>query len=253
VIRLYHWEPNGESLSLLICLHEVGLAFEGCYVDMLELEQHGDFYRSVSPQGDLPLLLLDGAAMTDSSLALQYLAEAYPTSGLRPEVPADWYDLQARMAWLDGPTGLASDIRLIGWNRVMLKALPAGQLAQVRERTATLPVDRASGWSAVWADAEAHEDQLANALERVQGVIIKIERALSSTQWLAGDSYSAADIGFYGHLHAAPDLLPEFVNDATTPAICDWLQRIRGRAAACAANGLRKESFAPVLYAPPGT
>jgi len=253
VIDLWHWEPNAESLALLLCLHELGESFEGHYVDMLALEQHGDAYRTLCPKAELPLLSVDGASLTDTTLALQYLAEARTDQGLRPRSPADWYDLQARLSWLEGPTGLAADMRLMGWNRVMLTALPGDRLAALRERISSLPREKLSGWSAVWADAEASGDQLANAAERIRSVIAKLELALGPSGWLAGSGYSVADIGFYAHLHHATDLLPEIVNAGSTPAVCAWLERIGGRAAVADALAVRRSDLAPVMYAPPGT
>jgi GST-like protein len=104
MIELYHWEPSGESLALLICLKEQGLEFRGHYVDMFELEHHAPKYLELSPKAQVPLLVAEGEVMSDVGFAMQYLAERYP--GFAPDDASGWYDLQpAGMDGLVGPAG----------------------------------------------------------------------------------------------------------------------------------------------------
>ena len=37
MIELYHWEPNADSLKMMIALKEKGLDFTSHYVDLLNL------------------------------------------------------------------------------------------------------------------------------------------------------------------------------------------------------------------------
>ncbi len=82
--ELYHFEPNAESLKLLIALKEKGVAFESRYVDLLDLEHHADAFKDAAGGGRVPLLVEGGDAFKDSQLTLEYLAEAYEP---RPGIP----------------------------------------------------------------------------------------------------------------------------------------------------------------------
>jgi glutathione S-transferase len=171
--------------------------------------------------------------MSDTGFALQYLAERYPESRLAPTDPSRWYDLQAWAAWL-GPgaglapdvqlLGLAPDVQLLGWNHVMVDAIAAEDLAAFRSKVAELPREKVSGWAAVFNDAEADEDRLANAEERVQGIITRIESTLVESTlaehaWIVGEEYSIVDMMAYAQMHGLPDMLPEIVNEKTTPCM----------------------------------
>jgi len=254
MLELYHWEPNAESLALLICLKEKGLDFKSHYIDMIKLEQHSGDYKSRSPKSIVPLLVDGGQIMDDTNFALQYLDERYPEPRLAPSDPGELYDVQAWGAWLGGGMmSINTDIRLLGWNYVMLNAIPEDELAEFRKQLAALPKQLQSGWSAVWSDAEASEDQLANARERIQKMVDRTETTLEGSGWLVGAEYSITDITAFAHFHTLPDLLPDMVNRNTTPDVMSWLEKIAVRPAVTEALGLRKSSIAKDVYPAPGT
>ena len=253
MIELYHWEPNAGSLALLICLGEMSLEFESHYIDMLELEQHRPAFRSISPQSVVPVLVTEGEALTDAGLALQYLCDRYPESGLAPADPGDWYELQAWTAILDGALGLADNVRLLGWNLVMLKALSRQELERLGTGIAELPKKKQSGWAQVQAEAEADEDQLLLAQERVEGIVAKLEAALSDSDWLVGDAYSIADILGFAHAHCLAALLPHSVNETTAPRLIAWLSRISQQDAVREALARAAGRYEPAAFAAPGT
>lgn len=253
MLELYHWEPNAESLALLICLKETDLEFTGHYVDLLKLANHTDDYLAMSVKGRVPMLVADGEYMDDTGLALQYLAEKFPQPAMVPDNAADRYDLQAWLAWLGGEQGFAADVRLLGWNLVMLKTIPENQLQEFRDKAAALPRELHSGWSAVWSDAEANEDMLTNARERVSGLLDKADTTLAATGWLAGINYSIADMLAYAHIHTLPGLLPELVNRDKTPNVIRWLETITERPAVQQAMQMKKTSIAGDVYSAPGT
>jgi len=253
MIELYHWEPNAESLALLICLKEKNVEFHGQYVDMLQLEHHTAAYLELSPKAQVPLLVAEGENMSDAGLALQYLAERYPEPRLAPTDPSGWYDLQAWTAWLGGMMGLAADVALLGWNTVMLEKMPAKELAAFRAKVAELPQEKKSGWAAVWSDAEADEDELLNAEERVQQQVAKIESILIDAEWITGGAYSIIDMTAFAHLHSVPALAPGIMNHSETPRITSWLARMHKRPAVAGALAMHNSTIAPVVYAAPGS
>jgi glutathione S-transferase len=151
-------------------------------------------------------------AMTDSQFALEYLAEAYEPR-LAPTDPAGWYDIQAWTAQLD--QGLSANVRLLGQPGTKAQAM--------------------AGWDQVTSDAEATEDQLANARERIGTMVDKLEAALATSDWLVGGAYSVADINAFALTHTLPQLTPELVNGERTPKLTAYLARIAERPAVRAA------------------
>ena len=172
---------------------------------------------------------------------------------LAPADASAWYDLQAWTAILDGRMGLADNVRLLGWNLVMLKRLPADELDALIAGVSRLPKKIQSGWAQVQTEAEADEDQLKLARERVEEVVGKLESALEGSDWLVGDAYSIADILGFAHAHCVPALLPDSVNAKTVPRVIAWLSRIAERDAVRAALTRSSGRFMPGAFAAPGT
>lgn len=229
MIELHHWEPTAESLKLLIALNEKSLPFQSRYVDVLKLEHHGETYRAAAggEPGRVPLLVDGGERMQDSQFALEYLAEAYDPR-LAPTDPAGWYDVQAWTAQLD--QGLSAHVRLLGWHTVTLPGMAEAERSAFRERAAGAAGQKAeAGWAQVTSDAEASEDQLALARDRIAGMIETVEAALKHADWLVGGAYSIADIDGFALTHSLPRLTPELVNAEKTPRMMDWLRRIGAR------------------------
>ena len=246
--ELYHWEPTADALKLLIALKEKSLPFESRYVDLLALEHHGDAYGKVANHAQAPLLIEDGEAFKDSQLTLEYLAEAYGPR-LAPADPTGWYDVQAWIAQLD--QALAANVRLLGWHTVTSPAMSEAQRADFLDRSARLPKPQvAAGWAQVTSDAEASEDQLANARERIGQGVDKIETALADADWLVGGAYSVVDINAFALTHTLPRLAPELVNQTRTPKLMAWLKRVGDRPAvkdALAMGKLGQDAYAPLI------
>ena len=248
MLDLYHWEPNAESLKLIIALKEKHVPFQSRYVDLLELEHHGDAFKAVADGARVPMLVAGADAFTDSQLTLEYLAEAYEPR-LAPTDPTGWYDVQAWTAQLD--QALSANVRLLGWHTVTAPAMRDTQRQAFLDRVAKLPQPQAAaGWAQVTSDAEASEDQLANARERIGQGVDKIEMALAGADWLVGDAYSVADINAFALTHTLPRLAPELVNGSRTPKMLAWLKRVGDRAAVREALAVGKAGLGQDVYAP---
>lgn len=246
MIELHHGEPSAATLKLLVALHELRLPFTARYLDTARLEQWSAAHRRLAPQGQVPVLIDADQVMEDCAFALQYLAEAYTAPRLAPRDPRGWYEVQAWNARVDAALGPA--VSMLGWTQTTPPAERAAYraaLAQVSER------ERPAGWFAVLADAEASEDQLANARDRISDMLAEVERALAAN-WLVGGDYSIADINAFAYLHTLPRLLPERCNAAATPRVCAWLARIGARPALRAALATRRGPEGADPYAPPG-
>ena len=249
MLELYHWEPTGDSAKLLICLKEKGLDYKSHYVDVLKLEQYASDYVKRAPQSQVPVLVDDGKVFTDSALTLEYLAEKYPSPRLAPSDASGWYDVQALFNQINMPLG--SGVGFLGWNQVMLPAMAQAERDSFRKRVQALPPrPQQAGWAQVTSDAEASEDQLENARERVRGAVSRVEKILSEQNWLAGNDYSIADIGTYAMARTLPKLMPNEINEQKTPKLVKWLSVIENRPAVKAVLAMRKDGMD--VYAPPG-
>ena len=223
MIALHHDKPVADTLKLQIVLAETGTAFESVAVDTAACAQWSEPHRTIAPQGQVPVLVDGGEAMTDSAYALQYVGEAYGPS-LVPTDAWQWYEVQALCQRIDAAIG--PSVNLLGWSA----ATCADDRAAHRAMLAAMPGrEKPAGWQAVWADADASEDQLANARERIGDMLDELEPRLTRSDWLVGGACSLADIGAFALIRAVDAALPGSL--ASRPALGRWFDRVGAREA----------------------
>ena len=223
MIRLHRDQATPDTLKLLIALAETGAAHEAVAVDTKAWAHWSPPHRALAPQGQVPVLVDQGEPMPDSAFALQYIGEAHGPA-LVPADPWHWYEVQALIQRMDAAIG--PSVNLLGWTA----ATSADERARHREALAAMPGrEKPAGWHAVWADAEASEDQLANARERIGEMLDEFEARLAGSDWLVGRDHSLADIGAFALVRAVRSVLPDSL--AGRPALGRWYDRVGERKA----------------------
>ena len=66
------------------------------------------------------------------------------------------------------------------------------------------------------------------AIKRVVKMLDDMEKALGEGDWMAGDTYSLADIAFTPYVNRVSHLQQDWLFDAR-PGVADWFTRIRAR------------------------
>ena len=224
MIALHYDAPTPDAVKLIVALGAAGLDFETVLVDTAAYAQWEAPHRALAPQGQVPVLVDGDLAMPEAAFALQYIGEAYAPA-LVPADPWLWYEVQALNQQIDGAIGPA--VNLLGWTRITT----IEERDAHRARLAAIPHrQKPAGWHAVWADAEANEDQLANAREKIEGGLTQLAGRLESADWLVGGAFSLADINAFALVRAAREVMPQSV--AARPAVAAWLGRVEARAGA---------------------
>jgi glutathione S-transferase/GST-like protein len=59
----------------------------------------------------------------------------------------------------------------------------------------------------------------------------QLEAALGERSWVAGNTFSMADIAGFNMLAGLPMMNPQVANDAVTPQLMEWLRKINERPA----------------------
>lgn len=156
---LYSWNtPNGQKI--VIALEEVGANYAYLPVDISKGDQHSAEFRALSPDGKIPVLVTTTSAPVthfESGAILYYLAGLYPQ--LNGATDAERAQVMSWTLWQVGQLGPH-----------------AGQFG------------RFSGEDTKNPAAIAHFKQL---VERSLNVL---ENRLAESPYLAGDSFTVADI-----------------------------------------------------------
>lgn len=233
MLELYHAEPVANSMKPLICLKEKGLEFKSHYVDLLRFEQHDPDFVKINPNGQVPVLVHDGAVITESTVINEYLEDVFPEVRLRPVNPVARARMRIWSKFVD--EYFCPALSMIGWHlmvRRIARAIDGGEFEKLLER---IPLkEQRDKWATV-AGESFSEEQLADSRRRCGVSIQRMEAILAKSKWLACDEYSLADVNSYSMVAGIPRLMPEHMNEEETPRTCDWLRRMDERPAVKAA------------------
>ena len=81
---LYDYYRSSAAYRVRIALNFKEVEYESRPVNLLESAQKSDEYRSLNPQGFVPMLEMDGNRLTQSLAIMGYLDQKFPTKPLLP-------------------------------------------------------------------------------------------------------------------------------------------------------------------------
>jgi glutathione S-transferase len=255
MLELYHWEPNGAHLKPLIALKEKSLDFLGCYVDLLAFEQYGRALPALAPEsrlnmeGEGPILVHEGTQITESCFMMIYLEDAFP--GRLQLQPSDPHGRWRILAWARFINEVFMPaVSTLGCAKYLAPALAERGIKVLPAALEDMPFKPLrEAWRCALENRYA-ADQLEDSRRKIALAVERIERALASEPWIAGPSYSLADIDAFAVAASLPLVTPELVNERSCPRTFEWMARIRERPAvrdalACSRTGRPLEAFVP--------
>ena len=192
MLELYHDWDSFCSLKVRLCLAEKRLAWTGRRVDLMKFEHLSPEYLKLNPNGVVPTLVDDGAPIVESTVINEYLDEVFPDPPLKPGDPR----ARARMrAWVKYEDDVLHPSIRPATFQLMIRSAIAG-LAE-RDLDALLArhprPDRVANWRQ-WARAPVDAATVEAAKRAVAAAIDRMDRALAEAPYLAGDSFSLADV-----------------------------------------------------------
>jgi GSH-dependent disulfide-bond oxidoreductase len=218
---LYHGEPNGPSLAVLAALHESGVAVECRNINLLAGERHKlagitePLARDMGVEGEGPVLVVDGEAMTESVFIAQFLDE----SGANTLQPKEAYAHWQMLMWC---------------RRITERCAPAAAFLGCKAHAGAVKADLATiksddlraRWSAVQA-GDFPQAQVDDSLSKIRDAVALVEEQLSDDQdWLMGD-LTIADFETYGWLVGMAGLVPDAFEGKNKAS--EWMGRVRAR------------------------
>lgn len=225
---LYHGEPAGPSLTVLAALAESGADVECRSIDLLSGARHmlPDITDSVAldmgVEGEGPVLVIDGEAMTESVFIAQYLDEI----GNGALQPKDAYKHWEMLMWCRRVTErgapAAAFLKCQAYAHPTLAAMDDSAFAAVTSAIAS--DDLRARWEQVRA-GNFPSEQADDSRAKVIATADMTNAALADGRdWLMGE-FSIADLVTYPWL--CTDLVPEALEGR--PHLTAWLERMRDR------------------------
>ncbi|MCH1601540.1 MAG: glutathione S-transferase family protein [Luminiphilus sp.] len=201
-MKLYTFDPAPNPQRLKMFMDYKGIEIDTAQINFQEGEQRTDAYKAVVPTGTVPALVLDSGRVLSSVFAITQYLEA-----LHPDRPLLGTCNEERALILDWNHRIFTDVfKAIG--DLLRNSNPA---FAGRALPGTLDTEQ------IPALAERGRSQLLHAL-----TIMNDE--LSSRNYVAGDSFSMADIDLLASLQFA-GWAGKVKPDESLTALIDWRQR----------------------------
>lgn len=237
---LYHGQPNGPSFTVLAAAVEKGVVLDRRPIDLVAGERHSTALPHPlevdhSIEGEGPVLVVDGVAMTDSVFIACYLDDIGTGPAIRP---ADPYARWQMMAWCRYVIErVAPAAAALGNAATPPPAVPAGIVS----------ADLAARWTQA-VEGRVDEAQLADSRAKIVQAVEKLETQLADGRdWLMGD-FSIADLETHAWLAGMRAIVPDAFTAA--PLTDAWEARLRARPAVAQALGLATFPKPETIWAP---
>jgi glutathione S-transferase len=196
MIELYHNDMSVCAQKVRLTLAEKNLPWTGHHLNLRAGDQHKPDYLKLNPLGVVPTLVDNGRVMIESTMICEYLDDAYPEP---PSRPSDPY-LRGVMRlwtknlddWVHADTGTLSSC--IAFRYQYLARLDTPEKLEQHLNNMPSADKRARQRANITRGLES--PHFAEALRRFQRLFRQIEEALAEHTWLAGPTYSLADIGY---------------------------------------------------------
>jgi glutathione S-transferase len=185
---VFYTNPQSRGQIIRWLLEELGAPYETVILDYGTTMKAPD-YLAINPMGKVPAIRHKGQVVTECAAICAYLADAFPESGLLP-APQHRGAYFRWMFFAAGPLEAIFTAKAIGWE------VPADKQAMAGFGSFDLAIDT-------------------------------IESAVKGSTFIAGDSFSAADV----YVSSLLDFMLRFGLLAPRPAFDAYLEPLRQRPA----------------------
>jgi glutathione S-transferase len=228
LIELWHATHSTCSQKVRLCLAEKRLAWTGHLVDLRRFEHLEPGFLALNPAAMVPVLKDGGQLIRESLVINEYLEDAYPEPALRPRDPL----ARARMReWTvyvaEEPTWA---VKVPSFEKNIRPQL-AGKYSQqeIEAIAAKMPNrDTAARWVKAVRDGFSRAE-IDASLRRLAATLERVDASLRHGPWLAGESYSLADVDMAPFVHRIAALDATMIR--ASPRVADWYARLLAREA----------------------
>jgi glutathione S-transferase len=232
-VDLYIFQPLvTNSARVYLTLLEKGVPFTA-HVLGPQMSHLGEEYKKINPRGQVPAIVHDGKALIEGMTINEYIDEAFDGPPLRPKDPIERERMRVWCRYAENDLGRA--LMMINWNRIMPQRSQGMSAEDLKRFAEQVPdPDRRRSWLKARTQGTPVAE-IEESYRRVVTGVERIEKTLRQHKWIAGNSYSLADIdllNFYGfQSYWPPAWIKALTSETMTPATCDWLERLWERPA----------------------
>ena len=201
MLTLYHYDRSSAAQRVRLGLEEKKLKWKSIIVDtaMGDASQRPDDFHIYNPKGLIPLLRDGNFTIPESTLILEYLEDAFPNDiKLRPQHPKEVAKMRLWMRKIDDGIHVAS--RTIGVCVVNRHFYQKTDKKQLADYYAKMRDSVRKNNDKINTEMGLDSPLLVPSIHAFKKLFSEMEEQLQSYDWLAGNSYSLADISLVVYL-----------------------------------------------------
>ncbi len=230
MLELYHHGSSVCAAKVRFALAEKQIAWTGRYVDILAGGQFKPEFLAINPKAVVPVLVHDGFIVPESTVICEYAEETFPQ---HPIYPADPKARAAVRIWTKAVDEelhpACSAITYITSHRHTILRNGAGSFDDFLKQGAREGIDaRTLKWQ--WIQKGLEAPGAADKIRLYDAYLRKMDAALTRSEWLAGHSFSMADIALAPYVNRLSALAMEGVwEHGRLPHVARWFERVKAR------------------------
>jgi len=225
MLELYHNINSVCAQKVRVALKEKGQEAKE-HLLTLRGDQNDPAYMKLNPNGVVPTLVHDGNVITESSLILYYIDEAFSDPPLMPKAAAARHRVRLYNKLIDEYMHNACTIITFAtaFRPRFLKMQREQWLAEINKA----PLKRRAEYKRSVIEHGLDSEFVIDALGEHQKMISWMADDLKHSSYLAGDDFSNADCAVIPYILRL-ELLKIGAMWQKEPAIADWWRRVRER------------------------
>ena len=228
MLELCHSGSSVCAAKVRLALAEKGLDWTGRYLDILAGDQFDPAYLMLNPKGVVPTLVHDETVVIESTVICEYLDDAFPEAPLRPSDAAGRARMRQWTKLVDEALHLSvADITFVVSHRHSVIAKGEENTRRfIEDAPDAVSRERRHGWIYRGVDSP----DVREAMKIYVRALTAMNETLAASRWLAGDSFSLADVGLIPYINRLYMLNMADMWKGKLPRVEDWFDRARGRA-----------------------
>ncbi len=225
MLELYHNINSVCAQKVRIALSEKGLQVKD-HIMTLRGDQHEPTYLKLNPNGVVPTLIHDGAPITESSLILYYIDDAFPEPPLMPKQPRQRHCVRMYNKLIDEYVHNSCTILTFAtaFRPAFLKMTSEAWQAEISKA----PLKRRAEYKRSVIEHGLDSEFVAEALAYHRKLLSWMADSLKSGPYLGGERFSHAECAVIPYILRLELLKLSGMWDRY-PAVGEWWARIRER------------------------
>jgi glutathione S-transferase len=240
MLTLYHHWDSVCSFKVRMCLIEKQLDYQSKIIDLIQFSNLQADYLALNPNGVVPTLKDESQVIIESTIINEYIDDKFESPSLIPSEPV----ARAKMRIL---VKLQDDVlyhsqRPAAFQLMVKRMLTKLSREEIDELVKAHPQPERASHFLNWATGPIDPEVVAEAKEKIEPVLIRLESALADGPWLVGEDFTLADIAYAPFINRLQRLMFHELW-ADKPKLSEWIKLLKERPSFAASIGPADEQM----------